>query len=61
MNSVSLELLSKYAHDLTPIVNESPSRLTTDGCPETMYIKEETVTRATYLAILKISDADIIS
>ena len=36
MNSVSLGLLSRDVHDLTPIVNEGPGRLSYDGCPETI-------------------------
>ena len=59
MNSVSLELLSKYVQCLMPIAIEGPSRLPEGGCPQTIYLQEETVALATYLAILKSRDDDI--
>ena len=38
---VSLGLLSRDVHDLTPIVNEGPGRLSYDGCAETIILRKK--------------------
>ena len=50
-------LLNKCrTHGLTQNVNECLNRL---RCPKSIYVEQETVTLATYLALLKFSDGDI--
>jgi hypothetical protein len=54
-----LELLQKCTHGLTQNVNECLNGLIWDRCPKTTYVELETVTLATYLAVLKFNDGDI--
>lgn len=52
-------LLSKCTQGLTQNVNECLNGLIWDRCPKTIYVEQETVALATYLAILKFNDGDI--
>ena len=52
-------LLEKCTHGLTQNVNECLNRLIWDRCPKSTYVEQETVTLATYLAVLKFNDGDI--
>ena len=53
------ELLSKCTRGLTQNVNECLNGLIYDRCPKTIYVEQETVAFATYLAVLKFNDGDI--
>ena len=44
---------------LTQDVNECLNGLTWDRCQKSVYVEQETVALATYLAILKFNDGDI--
>ena len=52
-------LLSKCTHGLTQNVNECLNGLIWERYPKTIYVEQETVALATYLAILKFNDGDI--
>ncbi len=51
--------LSKCTHGLTQNVNECLNGLIWERCPKTIYVEQEAVALATYLAILKFNDGDI--
>jgi hypothetical protein len=53
------ELLSKCMHGLTQNVNECLNNLIWNRCPKSIYVEQETVALATYLAILRFNDGDI--
>jgi hypothetical protein len=53
------ELLRKCTHGLTQNVNECLNGLIWNRCPKTIYVEQETVALATYLAVLKFNDGDI--
>ena len=53
------DLLQKCTHSMTQNVNECLDGLIWDRCPKTTYVEQETVSLATYLAVLKFNDGDI--
>jgi hypothetical protein len=53
------ELLNKCTHGLTQNVNECLNNLIWNRCPKSIYVEQETVALATYLAILRFNDGDI--
>jgi hypothetical protein len=53
------ELLRKCTHGLTQNVNECLNGLIWNRGPKTIYVEQETVALATYLAVLKFNDGDI--
>ena len=53
------DLLQKCTHGLAQNVNECLNGLIGDPCPKTTYVEQETVSLATYLAVLKFNDGDI--